>query len=95
MCNKFLFDFFTSHFKQEEEALLNEIELTGQAYDEMQEQNDRLLQQLSSKDDANFKLITDRINASQKEALLSAQINELEKQVIHCASIINLINLLK
>ncbi|KAL7034072.1 hypothetical protein ACKWTF_007843 [Chironomus riparius] len=65
----------------EEEALLNEIELTGQAYDEMQEQNDRLLQQLSSKDDANFKLITDRINASQKQALLSAQINELEKQI--------------
>jgi E3 ubiquitin-protein ligase BRE1 len=67
---------------QEEEALLNEIELTGQAYDEMQEQNDRLLQQLSSKDDANFKLITDRINANQKQALLTAQINELEKQVI-------------
>jgi hypothetical protein len=60
---------------------LNEIELTGQAYDDMQEQNDRLLQQLSSKDDANFKLITDRINANQKQALLSAQINELEKQV--------------
>ena len=47
----------------------------------MQEQNDRLLQQLSSKDDANFKLITDRINASQKQSLLSAQINDLEKQV--------------
>lgn len=60
---------------------MNEIELTGQAYDEMQEQNDRLLQQLSSKDDANFKLITDRINANQKQALLTAQINELEKQV--------------
>ena len=68
---------------------MNEIELTGQAYDEMQEQNDRLLQQLSSKDDANFKLITDRINASQKQTLLSAQINELEKQVI----IIILINI--
>jgi E3 ubiquitin-protein ligase BRE1 len=60
---------------------LNEIELTGQAYDDMQEQNDRLLQQLSSKDDANFKLITDRINASQKQALLTAQIKDLEKQV--------------
>jgi hypothetical protein len=55
--------------------------LTGQAYDEMQEQNDRLLQQLSSKDDANFKLMSDRINANQKQALLSAQIEELEKQV--------------
>lgn len=61
--------------------MLNEIELTGQAYDEMQEQNDRLLQQLSSKDDANFKLMSDRINANQKQALLSAQIDELEKQV--------------
>lgn len=61
--------------------MLNEIELTGQAYDEMQEQNDRLLQQLSSKDDANFKLMSDRINANQKQALLSSQINELEKQV--------------
>jgi E3 ubiquitin-protein ligase BRE1 len=61
--------------------LLNEIELTGQAYDEMQEQNDRLLQQLSSKDDANFKLMSDRINANQKQALLSAQIEELVKQV--------------
>lgn len=66
---------------QEEEALLNEIDLTGQAYDEMQEQNDRLLQQLTSKDDANFKLMSDRINANQKQALLSAQIEELEKQV--------------
>lgn len=61
--------------------MLNEIELTGQAYDEMQEQNDRLLQQLSSKDEANFKLMSDRINANQKQALLSAQIDELEKQV--------------
>lgn len=68
-------------FWQEEEALLNEIELTGQAYDDMQEQNDRLLQQLSSKDDANFKLMSDRINANQKQALLSAQIDELDKQV--------------
>lgn len=63
--------------------MLNEIELTGQAYDEMQEQNDRLLQQLSSKDEANFKLMSDRINANQKQVLLSAQIDELEKQVGH------------
>lgn len=49
----------------------------------MQEQNDRLLQQLSSKDEANFKLMSDRINANQKQVLLSAQIDELEKQVRH------------
>lgn len=61
--------------------MLNEIELTGQAYDEMQEQNDRLLQQLSGKDEANFKLMSEGINASHKQALLREQIEELERQV--------------
>lgn len=65
----------------EEEALLNEIELTGQAYDEMQEQNDRLLQQLSSKDEANFKLMSEGINANHKQTLLKEQYEELEKQI--------------
>ena len=55
--------------------------MTGQAYDEMQEQNDRLLQQLSSKDEANFKLMSEGINANHKQALLREQIDELEKQV--------------
>ncbi|KOB77333.1 E3 ubiquitin-protein ligase Bre1, partial [Operophtera brumata] len=41
---------------QEEEALLNEMEVTGQAFEDMQEQNSRLIQQLREKDDANFKL---------------------------------------
>jgi E3 ubiquitin-protein ligase BRE1 len=62
---------------------LNELEVTGQAYDDMQEQNDRLLQQLSSKDDANFKLMSDRINANQKQQLLTAKIDGLEKQVFY------------
>lgn len=61
--------------------MLNEIELTGQAYDEMQEQNDRLLQQLSGKDEANFKLMSEGINANHKQTLLREQIDELEKQV--------------
>lgn len=44
---------------QEEEALLNEMESTGQAFEEMQEQNVRLVQQLKEKDDANFKLMSE------------------------------------
>ena len=44
---------------QEEEALLNEMEVTGQAFEDMQEQNIRLLQQLREKDDANFKLMSE------------------------------------
>lgn len=46
---------------QEEEALLNEMEVTGQAFEDMQEQNIRLLQQLREKDDANFKLMSEVI----------------------------------
>lgn len=45
--------------KQKEEALLDEMEVTGQAFEDMQEQNTRLLQQLKEKDDANFKLMSE------------------------------------
>ena len=39
--------------------MLNEMEVTGQAFEDMQEQNIRLLQQLREKDDANFKLMSE------------------------------------
>lgn len=35
------------------------MEVTGQAYEEKQEQNIRLVQQLKEKDDANFKLMSE------------------------------------
>lgn len=35
------------------------MEVTGQAFEEMQEQNVRLVQQLKEKDDANFKLMSE------------------------------------
>ena len=38
---------------------MNELEVTGQAFEDMQEQNIRLLQQLREKDDANFKLMSE------------------------------------
>ena len=44
---------------KEEEALLAEMDVTGQAFEDMQEQNTRLLQQLREKDDANFKLMSE------------------------------------
>ena len=47
--------------KQEEEALLSEMDVTGTAFEDMQEQNMRLLQQLREKDDANFKLMSEVI----------------------------------
>ena len=35
------------------------MDATGQAFEDMQEQNTRLLQQLREKDDANFKLMSE------------------------------------
>ena len=39
--------------------------MTGQALEDMQEQNSRLIQQLREKDDANFKLMSERIKSNQ------------------------------
>ena len=77
-----------ANHKQEEEALLSEMEVTGQAFEEMQEQNSRLIQQLREKDDANFKLMSERIKSNQIQRLareerdmLTQQVNTLSTQV--------------
>ncbi|XP_013378606.1 E3 ubiquitin-protein ligase BRE1A-like isoform X2 [Lingula anatina] len=67
--------------KQEEEALLNEMEVTGQAFEDMQEQNIRLIQQLREKDDANFKLMSERIKSNQIHKLLKEEKDVLMEQV--------------
>lgn len=67
--------------KQEEETLLNEMEVTGQAYEEGQEQNTRLLQQLKEKDDANFKLMSERIRSNQQQKKLKEEKDLVEEQV--------------
>lgn len=79
---------FFTHL-QEEEALLNEMEVTGQAFEDMQEQNSRLIQQLREKDDANFKLMSDRIKANQMHKLLREEKQMLEDQVRRVASCSN------
>ncbi|XP_063791560.1 E3 ubiquitin-protein ligase BRE1B isoform X2 [Pseudophryne corroboree] len=67
--------------KQEEEALLSEMDVTGQAFEDMQEQNIRLMQQLREKDDANFKLMSERIKSNQIHKLLREEKEELADQV--------------
>ncbi|KAK6192014.1 hypothetical protein SNE40_003570 [Patella caerulea] len=67
--------------KQREEALLNDLEVTGQAFEDMQEQNTRLLQQLREKDDANFKLMSERIKSNQIHKLLREEKDVLAEQV--------------
>ncbi|KAK3868444.1 hypothetical protein Pcinc_026162 [Petrolisthes cinctipes] len=66
--------------KQEEETLLNEMEVTGQAFEDMQEQNIRLIQQLREKDDANFKLMSERIKSNQIHQLANEERNVLQEQ---------------
>lgn len=77
----FWFVFFVGGF-QEEEALLSEMDVTGQAFEDMQEQNSRLLQQLREKDDANFKLMSERIKSNQIYKLLREEKEELADQVL-------------
>ncbi|XP_074139104.1 E3 ubiquitin-protein ligase BRE1A isoform X3 [Sminthopsis crassicaudata] len=68
--------------KQEEDALLSEMDVTGQAFEDMQEQNIRLMQQLREKDDANFKLMSERIKSNQIHKLLKEEKEELADQVL-------------
>lgn len=72
--------------KQEEEALLNEMEVTGQAFEDMQEQNSRLIQQLREKDDANFKLMSERIKSNQLHKLAREEKEVLNEQVVTLAT---------
>ena len=66
--------------KQEETALLNEIEVTGQAFEDMQEQNSRLLCQLREKDDAHIRLMMERVKLQQLQKIMSDEKNVLLQQ---------------
>jgi len=70
-----------ANHKQEEETLLTEMEVTGQAFEDMQEQNARLIQQLREKDDANFKLMSERIKGNQIARLAREEKEMLTQQV--------------
>lgn len=58
------------------------MDITGQAFEDMQEQNIRLMQQLREKDDANFKLMSERIKSNQIHKLLKEEKEELADQVL-------------
>jgi E3 ubiquitin-protein ligase BRE1 len=58
--------------KAEIDAIIEEMEVTGQAFEDMQEQNARLISQMREKDDANFKLMADRIKSNQVSLLIDS-----------------------
>ncbi|KAF7260579.1 hypothetical protein EG68_02072 [Paragonimus skrjabini miyazakii] len=67
--------------QQQEEVLLKEMEVTGQAFEDVQEQNVRLVRTLREKDDANLKLMTERLKTAQLARLLKEDKHLLEEQI--------------
>lgn len=62
LCEKLRKDL--ANAKQEEEGLMNEMESTGQAFEETIEQNTNLAKQLKEKEEANLRLMAELIKAS-------------------------------
>ncbi|KAK6162603.1 hypothetical protein DH2020_002444 [Rehmannia glutinosa] len=75
-----LSDFLKSKH-EETEAYLSEIETIGQAYDDMQTQNQQLLQQITERDDYNVKLVLEGVRARQMGDALLMEKRMLEKSV--------------
>ncbi|CAK7347813.1 unnamed protein product [Dovyalis caffra] len=63
------------------EAYLSEIETIGQAYDDMQTQNQHLLQQITERDDYNIKLVLEGVRARQLRDSLLMDKQTAEKEI--------------
>lgn len=61
---------------------LSQMESTGQAFEEMQEQNQKLVQQLREKDEANLKLMAERIRSNQIQKKMKEEKELLESTLI-------------
>ncbi|KAJ8513461.1 hypothetical protein OPV22_003895 [Ensete ventricosum] len=81
-----LSDFLKSKH-EEGEAYLSEIESIGQAYEDMQTQNQHLLQQIIERDDYNTKLVMEGVQARQLQEALHWEIQTMDKK-LHQASLL-------
>jgi E3 ubiquitin-protein ligase BRE1 len=66
---------------EEGEAYMAEIETIGQAYEDMQTQNQRLLQQITERDDYNIKLVSESVKAKQVQNSLLMEKQDMAKQL--------------
>ncbi|KAF5744281.1 Histone ubiquitination proteins group [Tripterygium wilfordii] len=66
---------------EENEAYLSEIETIGQAYDDMQTQNQQLLQQITERDDYNIKLVVQGVRARQQQDALLMDKRKLNREI--------------
>ncbi|KAM0953075.1 putative transcription factor C2H2 family [Dioscorea sansibarensis] len=66
----------------EGEAYISEIETIGQAYEDMQTQNQHLLQQVADRDGYNIKLVSDSVKMKQTHSSLISEKQALAKQLL-------------
>ncbi|KAJ4724084.1 E3 ubiquitin protein ligase [Melia azedarach] len=66
---------------QEAEAYISEIETIGQAYEDMQTQNQHLLQQVTERDDHNIKLVSESVKTKQTQSFLLSEKQAAAKQL--------------
>ncbi|RLM80911.1 E3 ubiquitin-protein ligase BRE1-like 2 [Panicum miliaceum] len=65
----------------EGDAYISDIETIGQAYEDMQTQNQHLLEQLADREDFNIKLVSDSVKMKQASSSLLSEKLMLEKQL--------------
>uniref|UniRef100_A0A7N0VA89 E3 ubiquitin protein ligase n=1 Tax=Kalanchoe fedtschenkoi TaxID=63787 RepID=A0A7N0VA89_KALFE len=67
--------------KEENESYISEIESIGQAYDDMQTQNQQLLQQITERDDYNIKLVLEGMRAKHLHDNLFMENRSMEREL--------------
>ncbi|KAJ4952890.1 hypothetical protein NE237_029722 [Protea cynaroides] len=78
---------------EEGEVYLQEIESIGQAYDDMQTQNQQLLQQITERDDYNIKLVLEGVRARQLQDALLMEKQTMESRLLHANASLHLYDL--
>ncbi|GMT19085.1 hypothetical protein PFISCL1PPCAC_10382 [Pristionchus fissidentatus] len=66
---------------KEEEGLLNEMDTTGQAFEELQEQNTKLLHNIKEQEETNLKVMSDRIYMLQNQNKMREEKTALDDQI--------------
>eukprot|EP00898_Chlorokybus_atmophyticus_P006534 jgi/Chlat1/6882/Chrsp51S06552 len=76
---------------EEADAYVSEIEVIGNAYEDMQSQNARLLQQLTERDDYNTQLMAERIKARQVQTAMAEGQEEVVRRLQHAESTVEVL----
>ncbi|CAM0948657.1 unnamed protein product [Alopecurus aequalis] len=75
---------------EEGESYLSEIESIGQAYEDIQTQNQQLLQQIIERDDHNTKIFMEGVKVKQAQDTLHLEVCNLSRNLRHAKSLMDL-----